>query len=69
MKALIITTKEEVMPQIVYRGDGEAQVGEFRLIKDQPQDISDKLAEELKAIADQLQERGLELILEPKSKD
>jgi hypothetical protein len=57
------------MPQIVYRGDGEAQVGELRLIKDQPQDIPDKLAEELKSIADQLQERGLELILEPKTKD
>jgi hypothetical protein len=57
------------MPQIVYRGDGEAQIGELRLIKDQPQDISDQLAEELKSIADQLQERGLELILEPKSKD
>jgi hypothetical protein len=57
------------MPQIVYRGDGEAQVGQLRLIKDQPQDISGELAEELKAIADQLQERGLELILEPKSKD
>jgi hypothetical protein len=57
------------MPQIVYRGDGEAQIGELRLIKDQPQDISDKLAEELKSIADQLQERGLELILEPKTKD
>jgi hypothetical protein len=57
------------MPQIVYRGDGEAQIGELRLIKDQPQDISDKLAEELKSIADQLQQRGLELILEPKTKD
>jgi hypothetical protein len=57
------------MPQIIYRGDGEAQVGQLRLIKDQPQDISGELAEELKAIADQLQERGLELILEPKSKD
>jgi hypothetical protein len=57
------------MPQIVYRGDGEAQIGELRLIKDQPQDISDKLAEELKSIADQLQERGLELILEPKPKN
>jgi hypothetical protein len=56
------------MPQLVYRGDGEAQIGPLRLIKDQPQDISDELAEELKAIADQLQERGLELILEPKPK-
>jgi hypothetical protein len=57
------------MAQLVYRGDGEAQIGPFRLIKDQPQDISDELAEELKAIADQLQERGLELILEPKPKN
>jgi len=56
------------MPQIVYRGDGEAQIGELRLIKDQPQEISEERAEELKAIADQLQERGLELILEPKAK-
>jgi hypothetical protein len=56
------------MPQIVYRGDGEIQVGELRLIKDQPQDISEERAEEFKAIAEQLQERGLELILEPKPK-
>jgi hypothetical protein len=58
-----------IMPQIVYRGDGDIQVGEgIRLIKDQPQEISDKLAEELKQIAETLQERGLELIIEPRPK-
>ena len=56
------------MPQIVNRGDGEIQVGPFRLIKDQPQDISQELADELNRTPEVLQERGLELILESKDK-
>ena len=56
------------MPYIVNRGDGEILEGKFHLIKDQPQEISEERARELKAIADQLQERGLELIIEPRPK-
>ncbi len=55
------------MPQIVYRGDGEIQVGELRLIKDQPQQISEERAREFETIVDQLQGLGLELIVEPKA--
>lgn len=55
------------MPQIVNRGDGEVQVGPHHLIKDQPQEISQELADELKRTAEVLQERGIELILEPKT--
>jgi hypothetical protein len=55
------------MPQIVNRGDSEIQVGPYRLIKDQPQDISQELADELNRTPEVLQERGLELILEPKT--
>lgn len=55
------------MPQIVYRGDGEVVVGPYRLIKDQPQEISVALAEHLLRTAENLHGRGLELILETKS--
>ena len=54
------------MPQIVNRGDTEIQVGPFRLIKDQPQEITQELGDELNRTPEVLQERGLELILEPK---
>jgi hypothetical protein len=57
------------MPQIVYRGDGEMQVGPYHLIKDEPQEISQELADELNKTAEVLQERGLELILEPRGEE
>jgi len=56
------------MPKIVNRGDVERQVGPFRLIKDQPQEITDELADELNRTPERLQELGLEVILEPSSK-
>jgi hypothetical protein len=56
------------MPQIVNRGDGEIQVGPHRLIKDQPQEISQELADNLNRTPEVLQSRGLELIIEPRPK-
>lgn len=56
------------MPQIVYRGDGEIQVGPHRLIKDRPVEVTLELAKEIRRVFEKWQEKGIELILEPKPK-